>query len=262
MPAPGKRIHLQQRRIGHLHHRDLVAWDRADRRKIEATRQDVEGIEDDPDFRPVGAAHDLPGVAIVEDMPPPGQRLVADAQAPPSRTLAKLGEIGGEPVDAGQGFRRDAGADEEQVGAQFLQEIELAFGPVEDALAAALGHALEIAEGLAGHDVQPVIGADTPDFRWRAGKGDQVVLEDLDGLESGGRDGFQLLLKRARDADGGDRWNHGMPPLRPVAPRRANPRPWSTAGRRIPGRRGSARTACRCRPARRSRARGPRRGTA
>ena len=47
--------------------------------------------------------HDLPGVAMIADMPPPGQRLVADAHASFRRQLAKRVEIFGRPVNPAEG---------------------------------------------------------------------------------------------------------------------------------------------------------------
>lgn len=53
----------------------------------------------------IGAAHDLPGVAIVVDVPAPGQCLIGDADAAPGCSLAELAEIGGGPVDAAERVR-------------------------------------------------------------------------------------------------------------------------------------------------------------
>ena len=55
-----------------------IDWIGGDRKR---RRQRVEAVENDPDRLVIGAAHDLPGVAIVVDVTPPGQRLEADAQA-------------------------------------------------------------------------------------------------------------------------------------------------------------------------------------
>ena len=75
-------------------------------------------VEDQADVRVVGAAHDLPGVAMVVDVPAPGERLVADAQAARRRPLAELAEVVGGAVDAAERDRRDVGADQHQVGAE------------------------------------------------------------------------------------------------------------------------------------------------
>src|SRR3546814_17077575 len=58
------------------------------------------GIENEPDAGMFGAAHDLPGIAVVVDVSPPGKRLVADAQAAPRRALAQPVKGGGGSVAA------------------------------------------------------------------------------------------------------------------------------------------------------------------
>jgi hypothetical protein len=61
----------------------------------------------------VGAAHHLPGVAVVVDMAPPRQRLEADAQFALGRTLAELMKIRREAIDAAEGIRRHIAADQQ-----------------------------------------------------------------------------------------------------------------------------------------------------
>ena len=51
---------------------------------------DMEAVEHQADGRMVGAAHRLPGVAVVVDVAAPGQRLEADAQAALGGPLAQL----------------------------------------------------------------------------------------------------------------------------------------------------------------------------
>ena len=65
-----------------------------------AASQDVEAVENEADGGMVGAAHRLPGIAIVGDMAAPSQRLEADAQATPGRPLAQGPQILGGPLEA------------------------------------------------------------------------------------------------------------------------------------------------------------------
>ena len=102
VPAPVEQVHVDQRRVGKLDDEDLVAGDRADRVDVDLARQRVEAVEDQADIRVVGAAHDLPGVAVVVDVPAPGERLVADAQAALGRPLAEFAKIGRGAVDAAE----------------------------------------------------------------------------------------------------------------------------------------------------------------
>jgi hypothetical protein len=92
--------------------------------------------------------HDLPGIAVIVDVASPCKRLEADADSVPRRPFAEFVEVGGSPVDAAERHRRQIGADEDQVGAEFAHQFELALGTSEGAAAMRFGHALEIPEGL------------------------------------------------------------------------------------------------------------------
>ena len=92
-------------------------------------------------------------------MAAPGQRLVADAQAARGGALAKFAEIRCGAIDAAERGRRNVAADQQQVGLQFLHQVELALGAGEIAGALRLGHALEIAERLERADAKPEIAA-------------------------------------------------------------------------------------------------------
>ena len=149
-------------------------------------------------FGMVGAADDLPGVAMVVDVAAPGERLVADAQAAFRRPLAELAEIGGRAVDAAERQRRDVGADEHQIGAELAHQVELALGAVEGARALRLRQALEIAERLEQRDLEAVVADHPADLGRRAVEGQEVVLEDLDAVEAGRRDRRELLAQDRR----------------------------------------------------------------
>ncbi len=140
----------------------------------------MEGIQHDADIGAVGAAHDFPDIAIIPGMQTPCQRLEADAHAAGGRTLSKLGNVGGEPVNAGLGIRRKARTHEQKVRTKLLQEVELALRAVEGALALVGRHALEITKRLTGDDPKIEVIAHAPDIARRAGIGDQVILENLD----------------------------------------------------------------------------------
>jgi hypothetical protein len=210
--APRQEVHLEPRRVGHLHEEDAVLRHGADGREVGAPRENVEAVEHEPHRRMVGAPDDLPSVAIVVDVPAPRQRLERDAQAPPRRTLAEFAEIGRGAVDAPQRVGRDVGADHQQVAAEFGHHVELALGPREDALALGLGHAFEIAEGLEGGDAQPEFGDHPAHVARRAVEREKVVLEDLDRAEARRGDGGELLVERAAERHRRDRRLHGASP--------------------------------------------------
>lgn len=126
----------------------------------------MEAVENDPDILALCAPHHFPGIPVIPDMPPPGQCLIADTHAAPGGARTQFGEIGCEPVDPSFCLGRERGADEKQVAAQLLQQVEFALGTVQGALAARFREALEIAERLAGDDRQSEVIADASDFRW------------------------------------------------------------------------------------------------
>ena len=92
------------RRVGELDDEDAVAGDGADAGEVDLPREGVEAVEDQADIGVVGAAHDLPGVAVVVDVAAPGERLVADAEVAGLGALAELAEVGGGAVDAAERF--------------------------------------------------------------------------------------------------------------------------------------------------------------
>ena len=176
----------------------------ADRIAGQLAGQRVPAVEDQSDAGVVGAPHDLPGVAVVVDVPAPGQRLEADLHAEIVGDLAELAEIVRGPVDAAERYRRDVGADEDPPGAELVHQRELAPRALETAAALRFGHALEVAERLEGDDLEAVVADHGADLLRRAFVGEDVGLENLHALEAGGGDGAQLLGERAAERDRGD----------------------------------------------------------
>ncbi len=174
----------------------------------------METVENDPDRGMIGAAHDLPGIAVVVDMPSPGQRLVSDAQAARPRPLAQFVEIRGGPVDSAERGRRDVAADQQKIGPKLLHQVEFALGAGETARTLRLAHALEIAERLEGANGEPEIPAEPADLAGARAERQQIVLEDLDRVEARGRDGAQLFIERAAERNGGDGTSSGHAGLR------------------------------------------------
>ena len=88
-------------------------------------------------------------------------------------------------------------------------QVGLALGPGENALAAVRRHALEVAKRLEGDDLEPEIGNPPAHVGGRAVEREQVGLENLDPLEAGCGDGFELLGQIAAERNGCDRQFHG-----------------------------------------------------
>jgi hypothetical protein len=103
----------------------------------------------------------------------------------------------------------DAGADQHEVGAERLHQVELALSTAECLAAFRFGQALEVAEWLIAHDAEAEAGAKAADRRGVVLGGQEVGLEDLNGGEARRDHGLQLLLQIAGQADGCDRMQHG-----------------------------------------------------
>ena len=145
----------------------------------------------------IGAPHDLPGIAKVVDVAAPGQRLVTDTKAPLGRVLAELAKIVRGAVDAAERDGRHVGADQQEVGAELLHQIELAHRAREIARALRLRHALEITERLERADIEIEVLAELCDLARACAEREQIVLENLDRVEASGGDGAELLVEAA-----------------------------------------------------------------
>jgi hypothetical protein len=153
----------------------------------------MEAVEHEPHCRMAGAAHGLPGVAVVADVASPSQRLEADAQAALAGSDTELVEVGGRAIDAADALRRDIGANEQQTAAEFLHDVELALGTGKRARALVPGHALEIPERLECHDLHAEVGNHPAHVARRAIERQQVVLEDFDAFEPCCRNRLEFL---------------------------------------------------------------------
>ena len=269
MPAPRENIEVELGSVGELNQEYPVRGDRGDRGDGKTGRQGMEAVQNDSDRGVVGSPDDFPGIPVIVDIASPRQRLEADAQAARVRPLSQFAKVVGGPVDAAERDRRDIAANQQEIGAELLHQVELPFRPAKGLLALRLGHPLEIAEWLQGADAQAEIPAHPRDVAGGAVKAGKVVLEYFDRVETGRRDGLELLVESATDRDCCDRTYHFTAPLsfdKPAASRVINnefARPCAIRptcacrSRRTRDRPESARTACRCRPDSRSPWRAP-----
>src|SRR5262245_35335190 len=99
MPAPVQHIHLEPWRIGKLNEKNSVAGNSAHRREIGLAGERMKGVENETNGRMVRATHHLPGVAVIVNMAPPGQRLEADAQLAFGGALAEFMKIRRAAID-------------------------------------------------------------------------------------------------------------------------------------------------------------------
>src|ERR1700730_14685456 len=163
MPAPGQDVETKLRRVGQLNQKYLVRWNGLNGGDRKRGRKRMKTVENDTDRFVVGASHDLPCIAIIVDMPSPGEGLEADAQTAPGSQLAEITKIGGGPIDSSERVRRNVAAYQQQVGLQFLHHVKFAFGPRKIARTLRLGHTLEIAERLERANLKADIATEPPD---------------------------------------------------------------------------------------------------
>lgn len=182
----------------------------------------MEAVEDQPEVRLVGPPHQVPGLLPGVHLAPPGQRLVADAQAADGGALGQLPEVIGQQRRFAEGIGSDVAAHQHQVGAEFLHQVELAFGALQVSPQAFPAAALEVAERLEQQDLQAQVGTQPAYVARAAVVMKQVVLEDFHPVETGGGDGLELFRQGAAQGYGGDRTLHASTPqcaLRRLAPR-------------------------------------------
>ena len=177
-------------------------------RGVAAAGEDVERVEAGAEVGVVAGLDDPPGVVVVAHMAPPGERLVGDPDVVRSGTLGERVQLrGGESIVI-ERVRRDVGAHEQHVRAELLHDRELALRAAQVRLEALLGHRLEVTQGLIQRDLQPELLGSPADLRGSLWSGDEVGLEELDGVEARGRGRVELVLERAAQADRGDRPAH------------------------------------------------------
>ncbi len=219
MPAPVDDVHIEPRRVGELHQRDLVARDRADGLESVWSAKMWKLFEGESHRRMAGAPHHLPGIAVIADMASPGQRLEADPHAALLRALAKLVEIGRGAIDAAERVGGHIGADHHQVAAELGHQVELAFGASEGAAPLRLRHASKSRNGWKD-DAEPERGDQAGDIARRAVERQQIAFEDLDADEARSGDASSFSASPPLSDYGCDRGLHRMPRWAPSLAKR------------------------------------------
>gem|GEM_PF-3149289 len=213
MPAPLQHIHAQQRRIGQLHEKDPFTRNLDDCVGIVAQGEGVEAVEDDAQRRMVDLLHQRPDIAPGLHVTAPGQGLVTDPQATRTGALGDEGEVAEQGLAVAQRIGLHIAAQQHQLGAEFLHQVELALGAIEVALQTLARTALEIAKRLEQGDLEPQVLAASTNVLRAAGVIEQVILEQLDAVEAGGGHGLQFLRQGTAQGHGGDRAFHAVTPV-------------------------------------------------
>ena len=170
----------------------------------------MKAVERDPDRRVVGAAHHLPRVAVVADVPAPGEGFETHPKLALVSAFTEFMKIRCRAVDPAQRVWRNVAADHQEVAAQLAHEIELAFGSGERPAALWFRHAFEIAEWLERHDAESERGHHAPDVLRRAVERQQITLEDFDARESRRRNRLELFRQSAAQRNRHDRSVHNV----------------------------------------------------
>ena len=214
VPAPLQDVHVHVRGVGQLQEEQLLAGDVGDPGRVGATGEDVEAVDAEPERRMVGAADDLPGPLVGVDEACPRERLVAEAEAALAGALRELVQLLGDAVVVVEGVRGDRRADQDQIRAELLHDVELALGPADVRREDVGVVRVEVTEGLVQVDREAEVAAPGAQLRGGPRGGDEVRLEDLHPVETGGRGRHQLVLQRAGQAHGRDGGPHAGRPAR------------------------------------------------
>ena len=210
--AQEQEVHLDPGRIRRLHQHDLLGRDFGDRVQRALAGERVERVQDQPDMWVIRPLHRLPGLAVIADVATPAQCLEAHGDAVRLGELAQFVQVGRDPSHVVDRVGRDAAADQQQVRAQPVHQLELAPGAVEGAGAQGLGQTLEVAERLQGQNLEAERGRYGTHVLRAAVEVGEVVLEDLDAVIARLGGGGELVRQRARHADGGDASLHAQLP--------------------------------------------------
>ena len=208
MTAPGEHVHGEEGGVRQLDEEDLAGRDRFDGFRVVTLRQDVEAVETHPDAGVIREAHDAGGRLVVVDEPAPRERLVGDSHAEALGEIPELPQLRRRKLLVSAARRPDVAAEQHGLDAETVHEGELRRRAPQVLLEQVRADAFEVAEGLVQIERQPELLRPRPDRLGRVRRCDEVGLEDLHPVEPRLMRGDELLIKRAAEADRGDRRAH------------------------------------------------------
>ena len=94
---------------------------------------------------------------MIVDVLAPGQGFESDPDAMLRRTFSQFAKILRGAVDAAAGQRRDVRADEHEIRAQLLHDVELPLGALEGTRSLRFRHSLEVSKRLKQGDLKAEI---------------------------------------------------------------------------------------------------------
>ena len=101
-----EKVHFDLMGVCQLDKENLVGRNGTNRIRIDLATESVKTVKDQSNMAMIRASDHLPGVAMIIDMTPPGQRLEANPYAAGLCPFTKLRKIICGPVDAPERMRR------------------------------------------------------------------------------------------------------------------------------------------------------------
>jgi len=193
MPAPRQQVSRHQWSVGELNKEEFFSRQCSDPGQVVFERQRMKAVQHQPERGVVRVLYDLPRLRPTPDVTTPGQGFVGDAQAATRGALGECSKVRGRSRRIVDRRGVDIAADEHQIGAERLHDVEFAFGAFEISRALRLRHRLEIPERLKSRNGQTELSSDPLHFGRIPVKSQKVVFEELDTVEPNRRCSFELF---------------------------------------------------------------------
>ncbi len=138
----------------------------------------------------------------------PGQGLIGDAHAILRREVCQAADLRGEKLIVIDRRGAHVGAQQDQVHAQALHQLEFCFGTAQVRHQNRFFNSFKIAEGLKEVQAEPEPCGEGPDFFGRHRADGEILFEDLNAVKACLGAGKHFFFERAREADGSYRSAH------------------------------------------------------
>ena len=145
--------------------------------------------------------HDTPCMPVVIDEPSPRQRLVGDADPALRGEVGEPAELVGDQIIVVDRGGAGVAAQQDEIGAEALHDIELGFGTPQVVGERVLVDALHVTERLIHVDAQAQALAEGADLLGRLICGHEIGVHDLHTVEARGCAGMELLHQATGQAD-------------------------------------------------------------
>ena len=119
------------RRVGELDEEDLLGRDLADADRISAAREDVKAVQADTERGVICGRDDRPGMVVLADVAPPGERLVGHPNTALRRLFGEFAQLLGRQrvvVDRAAQRRSSTAASGSLPSSSMIVELEIRHG--------------------------------------------------------------------------------------------------------------------------------------